>query len=50
MFFGKPGLSEFHESSAEKTIVWVWKIVSLQSQACLNFKRLVCKKQIESEK
>ena len=42
----KPGLSEFHESSAEKSsFLEPEKLFFLQSQACLNFIRLVCKKQ-----
>ena len=41
LFFAKLGLSEFHESSAGKKNI---EPVFLQSQACLNFIRLVCKK------
>ena len=45
LFFAKPGLSEFHESSAEKNnFLEPEKMFFLQRQACLNFIRLVCNK------
>ena len=46
LFFAKPGLSEFHESSAEKknNFLEPEKLFFLKRQACLNFIRLVCKK------
>ena len=44
-FFAKPSFSEFHESNVEKNIfLEPEKLFFLQSHACMNFKRLVCKK------
>ena len=40
VFFAKPGLSEFHKSSAEKKI----RAFFLQSRTCLSFTRAAPKK------
>ena len=51
LFFAKPGLSEFHESSAEKNnSLEPEKMFCLQGQTCLNFIRPVCQKKIEPGK
>ena len=44
-FFAKPGLSEFHKSSAQKK-QFLEPDIFLQSRACLSFTRAVRKKAI----